>query len=157
MKKLLVLSLALVMTLSVAACSSSSKGESGAETITLADGTYKAEATDAKHGWKDYVVLTVADGTVTDALYESYNVETNSVKTADQEYRESMEPVSGTYPELYMPAYSTQFVETQDTSKVDVITGATDSHKNFVALTEAALKNAASGNEEVVYVDMSAE
>lgn len=152
MKKLLVLSLALVMTLSVAACSSSPKDEGGEEAIALTDGTYKAEAQDAKHGWKDYVVLTVTDGAVTDAVYESYNVETNALKTEDEAYKESMEPVSGTYPSLYMPAYSSQFLETQDTTKVDVITGATSSHTNFVVLTEAALANAASGNEGVAYV-----
>lgn len=152
MKKLLVLSLALVITFSVAACKSPQKDEVIKEPLVLLDGTYKAESQDAKHGWKDYVVLTVANGAVTDALYESYNVDTNELKTVNEEYKTTMEAASGTYPALYMPAYATQFVETQDTTKVDVITGATDSHNNFVVLTEAALANAASGNEGTAIV-----
>lgn len=64
----------------------------------MKDGTYKAQFKDYDdHGWKDYVSITVKDGKITDVDYDSMNAD-GTKKSEDQAYRESMEPVSKTYP-----------------------------------------------------------
>ena len=107
----------------------------------MKDGTYKAQFKDYDdHGWKDYVSITVKDGKITDVDYDSMNAD-GTKKSEDQAYRESMEPVSKTYPaKFYNP------------KKVDAVTGATNSSNDFKILAVEAIKAAKAGTTDAVEV-----
>ena len=104
----------------------------------MKDGTYKAQFKDYDdHGWKDYVSITVKDGKITDV---------------DQAYRESMEPVSKTYPAKFYKELEDQLSEKQDPKKVDAVTGATNSSNDFKILAVEAIKAAKAGTTDAVEV-----
>lgn len=64
-----------------------------------------------------------------------------------------MKSAQGTYPNEYTRKYAAQLVESQDIEKVDAVTNASNSGKNFVRLVKAALGNATEGNQEVAVVE----
>lgn len=141
MKKFLALALAVVLAVSVLA------GCAGG----LKDGTYKAEAAEASHGWKDYLVVTVSGGEITEIEFDSLD-ENGNKKSVDPEYRGNMEPVSGTYPEKFFPDIVNEFTAKGSVDKMDNITGATHSTDSFKALMTAALNNAKKGVTDVAIV-----
>lgn len=104
-----------------------------------ADGLYRVEG-DAydEHGWKPFVEVKITDGDVSDVTFDYENDE-GKLKTADAEYKASMEAKQGTYPEKYSSELEQQLIDKQIITKVDAITGATTSSKNFSALVEYAL------------------
>ncbi len=130
----------LMLTLTLAGCGAAYK-----------DGTYRAEAAEYSHGWKDYVVVTVAGGKVTVDEFDSVN-ETGDKKSLDPSYREAMEPVSGTYPEKFIPEIVAEYAAKGSVDKMDNITGATNSTNSFKTLVTAALGNAKSGVTETAVV-----
>lgn len=114
---------ALLFALPLAGCSSPMK-----------DGAYRAEYKDYDdHGWKDYVEVTVSDGKITGVDYDSIDAQ-GGLKSADAEYRATMETVTGTYPEKYMKELEDRLLEKQDAKKVDAVTGATTSTDSFKLL-----------------------
>ncbi|SDN37641.1 Major membrane immunogen, membrane-anchored lipoprotein [Acetanaerobacterium elongatum] len=108
------------------------------------DGTYKAEAAEYEHGWKDYLVIGVADGKVTVKEFDALN-EAGDKKSQDADYRAAMEPVSGTYPEKYIADIISEFQKKGSADKMDTITGATKSTNSFKALLNEALAKAQKG------------
>ncbi len=142
MKKILaVLLAALAAACLMTGCSSNPK-----------DGTYKAQYKDYDdHGWRDYVSITVKDGKITAVDYDSVNKD-GAKKSEDTAYRESMEPVSNTYPAKFYKELEDQLTEKQDPKKVDAVTGATNSSNDFKKLTAEALKAAKSGKTETVEI-----
>lgn len=108
------------------------------------DGTYKAEATEYEHGWRDYLVIGVADGKVTVKEFDALN-EARDKKSQDADYRAAMEPVSGTYPEKYIADILSEFQKKGSADKMDSITGATKSTNSFKALLNEALAKAQKG------------
>ena len=86
MKKWIALLLALVLALSLTACS---KG--------MADGVYTAELDDASaeaaHGWRDTLVVEYKDGKIVSATFESYDADGNKKSEATAE-----EPTPATMP-----------------------------------------------------------
>ncbi len=115
------------------------------------DGTYKAEAADFEHGWKDYVVVEIADGKAAIKEFDSLN-EAGDKKSQNAEYRDAMEPVTGTYPEKYIPEILASFEAKGSTEKMDNITGATNSTNSFKALVNAALESAKKGDTATAIV-----
>lgn len=139
-----VLAASILTTVVLASCSSGD--------VTMKDGTYKAQFDSADtHGWTDYVEVTVQDGKISSAVYDALN-EQGMKKTEDANYQESMEPVSGTYPSKYSSELSTQLVEKQDSEKVDIIAGATDSSNSFKKLIKDLEKNIKSGKTDTLNV-----
>ena len=65
----------------------------------------------------------------------------------------NMMPSCGTYPNDYTRAYVQQLIDGQEETKVDAITGATNSGKNFEKLVAAVLEQAAAGDSETVAVE----
>lgn len=120
---------------------------------SMKDGTYKAEYKEFdSHGWKDYVTVTVSGGKITAVDYDSTN-EAGAIKSTDASYKESMEPVSGTYPEKFCAELEAQMVEKQEIKKVDTIAGATNSSDSFkVLVTELMSKGVSKGSTETVVV-----
>ena len=138
MKKIIALSMVLVLALcAFAGC--------GAK---MTDGEYRAEFSEGDdHGWKDYVVVTVADGKIASVEFDSANEE-GQKKTESDWYKEAMEPVAGTYPGKFFPELEEQYMEKQDSSKMDAIAGATmssDSVKVLLAEAEKQIKEGKPG------------
>lgn len=120
----------------------------------LKDGSYKAEASDFdKNGWKPFVEITVKDGKISDTKFD-YTNKDGKLKTQDADYNKKMkESKSGTNPETYAPKLAKDLVEKQDPSKVDAVTGATTSSKNFKELaTKAIEEGAKKGAKETIKV-----
>ncbi len=100
----------------------------------LKDGTYKAEYDKADtHNWKAFVEITVKDGKMSAVNFDYVNAD-GKFKSEDAAYNESMMKVAKTNPATYMPQLEKALVEKQDVAKVDSVTGATASSKNFTTL-----------------------
>lgn len=121
----------------------------------LQDGTYTAE--DLKydaHGWKASVTLTVSSGRISDAKFE-YTAEDGTTKGGNTAYGEKMAAAIGITPDEYIAQYTQKLIETQDPTKIDTISGATTSHKDFKTLATAAIEAAKSGNTTTTEVELS--
>ena len=95
--------------------------------------------------------IPVKDGKITDVDYDSMNAD-GTKKSEDQAYRESMEPVSKTYPAKFYKELEDQLSEKQDPKKVDAVTGATNSSNDFKILAVEAIKAAKAGTTDAVEV-----
>lgn len=122
----------------------------------LKDGTYKAQMNQAEHGWQDYLTVTVSGGKITDVDYDALN-ENGNRKSEDEDYRASMEPVSGTYPAEYMPKLEQMLKGQTDVSKIEKVTGATSSSDNFKRLAEKVLEKAKAGDTSTAMVELPSE
>lgn len=131
----------------LAGCSSAAK---------LKDGTYRAQMDQAEHGWQDYLTITVSGGKITDVDYDALDEEGNH-KSEDADYRASMEPVSGTYPAEFMPKLEQMLKGQSDASKIEKVTGATNSSNNFKRLAEKVLEKAKAGDTSTATVQLSSE
>ncbi|WP_026486145.1 FMN-binding protein [Caldanaerobius polysaccharolyticus] len=116
----------------------STKSASG----TYKDGTYKAEqsAFDS-HGWKGQIEITVKGGKITNVVYNEVDKNGN-LKRNDQQYAEKMKAKNNITPKEVDEKLQQQLVDKQDPSKVDTVTGATESSKTFKELATEALNNA---------------
>lgn len=124
---------------------------------SMKDGTYKAEYSAYSHGYKEYVELTIKDGKYTDVKFNAVN-EAGALKTEDEEYKASMEPVSGTYPAKFYPELAQKLMDTQDIDKVDKVAGATNSTVSFKELVKALLKdNVKKGDSSTLVVESKEE
>lgn len=118
------------------------------------DGYYTAQAAEYDHGYKEYVCILIKNNHIVSVEFNAKDY-SGYIKSWDNGYMNRMKNVNGTYPNEYTRTYAAQLVEEQDIEKVDAITGASNSGRNFVKLVRAALENAAEGNREVAVVDVS--
>ncbi|HBV83823.1 MAG: FMN-binding protein [Lachnospiraceae bacterium] len=118
----------------------------------LKDGFYTAEMAEYHYGWIEYLIIQVKNDKIVSAEYNARN-ESGFVKSWDNAYMKNMMPGYGTYPNKYTREYVQQLIDSQVNTKVDVITGATSSGKNFEKLVAAVLKQAATGNSATVVVE----
>lgn len=145
MKKLsFVLALSLALVLALAGC-----GGKTAET-NLVDGTYRAEMSDdyaasEGHGWKGYVVLTVADGSISDVDFDYIN-EDCALKSEQSEEEYPMTP----HPKEWIPQLEASGKKAASPEDLDAITDATSSSAEFKELYTAALEAATSGQSETI-------
>ena len=137
MKKLISLLTALVMLFAFASC--------GGTTSELKDGTYRAKQAEEEYGWSEFVEITVADGKITNVVFDASNAD-GVLKSTDQSYRENMEPVSGTYPEKFYAELEAQLLSKQDIKQIEVVTGATVSTNRFIILVNALKENMKTGD-----------
>lgn len=120
----------------------------------LKDGKYRAEYKNFDvYGWKDYIEVTVSNSEVSELVFDSVNMETGALKSADESYKNQMEPIVGTYPAKYNKDLINQFMESDKISSVDVVAGATQSTGSFKTLLIAIAPNLKSGVTDVVLVD----
>lgn len=136
--------------------SSESSTSSSEQNVTYQDGEYRAEGAEYSNGYKEYVVITIADGKISKAEFNAVN-ESGDLKTDDEDYKASMEEQNGTYPEEYMKKLTDELVDTQSTDDVEAVTGATHSSSDFKVLADAALKNAEDGNTTTAIVELGSE
>lgn len=120
----------------------------------LQDGTYTAEDLNYDaHGWKASVTLTVSSGRISDAKFE-YTAEDGTTKGGNVAYGEKMAAAVGITPDEYIAGYTQKLVDTQDPTKIDTISGATTSHKDFKTLATAAIEASKSGNTTITQIEL---
>lgn len=137
MKRIACLLIAVAMLFVFASC--------GGNTSTLKDGTYRAKQAEEEYGWSEFVEITVKDGKISNVVFDAEKA-TGELKSEDAAYRESMEPVSGTYPAKFYPELEAQLLDKQDIKKVEVVTGATVSTNRFIILVDALKENMQTGD-----------
>ena len=117
----------------------------------MKDGYYTAEMSDFSFGWREYICILVKNDKIVSAEFNAKN-ESGFVKAWDNEYMRNMEPVEGIYPNKYTREYVQQLIDGQKDTKVDMLTGATSSGKNFEKLVQAVIEQAKKGDSSVVSV-----
>lgn len=123
----------------------------GCGAATLKDGTYKAKLSEDSHGWTDYVEVTIADGKISAVDFDSLN-EAGDKKSENQEYEDSMVPVSGIGPMTFFKKYEDDLLAKQDADKVDLVAGATDSGNKFKKMVKELKKNMEKGDTSELIV-----
>ena len=119
----------------------------------LKDGKYRIEDENfSENGWKEALEMTVADGEITDAYWESVNEEGVN-KIEDEDYQETMTNVSGLGPQDFIPALENDLVDKQDPADVEIITGATGTAEKFQDYAKQLVEAAEEGNTETITVD----
>ena len=119
----------------------------------LQDGKYRIEDENfGETGWKEALEMTVADGEITDAYWESVN-EDGEDKIDDEEYQETMTDVSGLGPQDFIPALENDLVDKQDPADVEIISGATGTAEKFQDYAKQLVDAAEEGNTETITVD----
>ena len=143
--------LALVLTLAMALCVFVGCGGS-----KLTDGTYRAEDAEAdKRGWTEFAEIVVENGKIVSANFDSINGE-GVLKSQDESYKQSMLGKGGiTHPGEFYDALEEQYMQKQDSTKMDTIAGATTSSDNITLLLaeiEAQIKAGKPGTYKVAKV-----
>lgn len=152
-KRLLAILVSVVSVLSLTSCSGNNTG------ATMKDGEYRAEYKNYdNHGWKDYVVVTVVGGMITDVEYDAMNKEDSRKKSEDSEYLNAY-PSDADYvkPDEYTVQLENDLVAKQDIEQVDVIATATTSSESFKKLVNALMTNIKRGKTDTVIVDNPTE
>ena len=143
MKRILCLTLLLLMMVLLTAC----KSQTG-----LRDGYYTAQAAEFSHGWKEYITIMVKGGSIVSVEYNAEN-SSGFIKSWDNAYMQNMLHSNGTYPNEYTRYYAGQLLEGQGEGVIDAISGATSSHSTFQMLAQAVLEQARKGDSSIVTVE----
>jgi major membrane immunogen (membrane-anchored lipoprotein) len=119
----------------------------------LRGGYYTAEETGSYRGWKEYLTIYVSNGKIVTCEYNAKNA-SGFIKSWDMDYMRRMNEVCENYPNKFTRNYVHALLANQTSSGIDAMSGATESHKSFIALADAALARASAGDYEVVFVDI---
>jgi major membrane immunogen (membrane-anchored lipoprotein) len=122
----------------------------------LQDGYYTAEETGHYRGWKEYLTIYVSNGKIVTCEYNAKNA-SGFIKSWDMDYMRKMNEECDNYPDKFARNYVRALIANQTSSGIDAMSGATESHKSFIALADAALAQALAGDYEVVFVDVERE
>lgn len=133
MKKLLLLGLIVILTISIIVGCAEKPAAAKFE-----DGSYSAESELDDHGWKGVIEITVKDGLITSVDYNEVNAE-GQLKTEDTEYSDTMKSVSNISPAEAYEKLEASLVDQQDVDKVELVSGATGSAELFKELAKQAL------------------
>lgn len=128
-------------------CGNDEPEEQAPSVASFQDGVYHAEydRSDVRN-WKAFVDVTVKDGKITEAYYD-YTNEAGDLRTEDEGYTEGFSAANnGMTPREAFDELGVRLVEEQDIEKVDAVSGATHSSRNFNELVSAALENAIDGD-----------
>ncbi|MCI8743396.1 MAG: FMN-binding protein [Lachnospiraceae bacterium] len=143
MKRILCLTLLLLMMVPLTACGS----QTG-----LRDGYYTAQAAEFSHGWKEYITIMVKGGSIVSVEYNAENP-SGFIKSWDNAYMQNMLHSNGTYPNEYTRNYAGQLLEKQQAGSIDALSGASSSCGSFQKLAAAVLEQAKEGDSSIVVVD----
>lgn len=118
----------------------------------MKDGTYKLNEKNYSHGYKVTFAITVKDNKITKSEYNQVNKNGKS-KVDDAAYNKQMKKVVKTNPKTYQPALNKSLVKSSDPTKVDVVTGATESSNTFIMYAEQLQNAAQKGDTNTITVD----
>lgn len=156
MKKVLTLTIAAAMSLTIlAGCSkpASTTGNSS-EGAKYKDGKYSATYNymDGK-GWKPFLEVEIKDGKIAKATFDYKNAK-GDLKSKDADYQKNMSAKVKIGPADYVPKINEALVKKQG-AEIDTITGATHSVENAKALATALLAKAAKGDTSETKLEMN--
>ncbi len=143
MKKLTLFLLSALMLFSLVGCGGSK----------IADGTYSAElsdaATEANHGWKDFLTVTYKDGKMVEVQFDSKDADGNlkSEWTTPENY--PMDP----QPSEWIPQLEENIKATSNPDKVAAVAGATMGSNNAKELYRAVVEKAKAGDTTTAVID----
>lgn len=146
MKKWIIAGIVLVLALASTGCSIYP------QPTGLRAGCYTAQTADSSNGWKDYLVITVKNGEIVAAEYNSQNA-SGFVKSWDNAYMNRMKSIAKTYPNEYTRYYADQLIGQREMPEVDTMSGATFSGIRFEKLAQAVVEQALKGDSSVVIVE----
>ena len=139
MKRIFTVLCVLALALGLAACGAAS----------IEDGTYRAEYDSFDvNGYKYFVEITFADGTVTSVVMDAVCEADGSLKSESEEYKESMQTVVGTYPEKYYTDLINQYIQSGSSEGVEIVAGATSTSNSMVKLLKAIEQALLNGSYE---------
>jgi major membrane immunogen (membrane-anchored lipoprotein) len=92
------------------------------------------------YGWTPQIRLTFDGDLITEIYFDYINSEANK-KSEDSTYIDNMKDKTGIGVDEAMQLLSEQLLLTQDPDKIDVVTGATQTSHNFIALAKQAYEN----------------
>lgn len=119
----------------------------------LQDGSYRIEDLNfGDTGWKEALEITVVDGEITEATWESKDEDGND-KIDDEDYQETMTNVNELGPQDFIPDLEGQLVDKQDPADVEVVSGATHTSEKFQDYAQQLVEAAEEGNTETIEVD----
>lgn len=155
MKKVKVLAVILTLVMSIGLLSSCAKKTTNVNptpsndpttTGVYKDGTYKAtyDRNDVRN-WRAFVEITVKDGKISEAKYD-YTNDKGEIRTDNKGYTDAFKAANKYTPKEGFDELVKRLITAQDAEKVDTLTGATHSTKNFKQLAAAALDNAKKGD-----------
>jgi major membrane immunogen (membrane-anchored lipoprotein) len=125
----------LVILTFVTACGGKSAFPKASDNVAVAEeGAFDA------HGWKAKIAITFDGDTITKVQFDELNKK-GDLKSQDKTYTSQMESATGVTPAAANEQLAASLVETQDLSKVDTVTGATDTTTRFKELAEKALSS----------------
>jgi major membrane immunogen (membrane-anchored lipoprotein) len=117
----------------------------------LQNGHYTAEMADYFHGWKEFLTIYVNNGRIVTVDYNAKNG-SGFIKSWDMEYMRAMNKTDGNYPNKYSRHYTSELLARQGTEGIDAMSGATESFASFIALADAAIERAKTGDRRVAFV-----
>ncbi len=133
-----------ILSLSLLGCQGEEKMKNGYYTAEMSDYDFE--------GYKEYVCMLVRNNKII-AIEFNGRDQNGFIKAWDNEYMKKMKIKQGTYPNEYTRLYSSRLIESQDISKVDMISGASTSGGRFVRLVTAAIEQAKKGEHQVVIIE----
>lgn len=124
----------------------------------LQNGSYSVTFDDFDStGWKAYLILHVNDQKIENVEYDYIGSTANGgrLKSEDSSYAEAMFSVAGTKPELYIRQLVESLLTHQDPDKIEVVSGATTSTKDFKRFAELAIEAAIKGDTSLIIVSQN--
>jgi major membrane immunogen (membrane-anchored lipoprotein) len=119
------------------------------------DGSYRAfyDFVDG-NGWKPVLDIVINNGKISRVKFDYVKTD-GTWKTTDGAYANNMSARTGVTPAQASERLSGSLIASQDITKVDSVTGATSSSRNFTALGTALLTNAQTGNRTPAVLAMN--
>lgn len=124
----------------------------------LQNGSYSVTFDDFDStGWKAYLVLHVKNQKIENVEYDYIGSSANGgiLKSEDSSYAEAMFSVAGTKPELYIRQLVESLLTHQDPDKIETVSGATTSTKDFKRFAELAIEAAKKGDTSPIIVSQN--
>lgn len=124
------------------------------EEMLYKDGVYKSEFNEYNDGYKDYVEITVQDGSIMSVVHDGIN-ENGMLKTADEDIKSRYLEEYETYPGEFMPIYSNHLLDNKSLDELESHKGTDLEKSNFEILVKDVLENAKNGKTEISSVDFA--
>ncbi len=150
-----VIIIALISIFALTGCGSSESKESTSSNSSMyKDGTYKGTYDKAdKRGWKPQISIVIQKGKIEKVEFNEID-KNGKLKTEDAKYGKSMKEKSSTEPKEFIPKLNQQLIDSQTDSKIDGITGATQSTTKFKELSKDVLAKAKTGDTSETVLTM---
>lgn len=121
----------------------------------MQDGTYEVtfDKPDST-GWRAFLRLKITGNRITEVEYDYWGTaeKMNILKSSDTSYAEAMASVTGTKPELYITQLEQNLLLTQNPDKIETVSGATTSSRDFKHFAKIAVDAARNDTTHMIIV-----